>query len=410
MVTWKNLVIVLVSLSLLRGAVILLAQVSPRKYDAATVEKYFTGAYLEKAAVYKERRLQVQRYATPVGIVTDLLFIFAGPLPWLNRRLAATRLPRLFQGVMLIAALLLFSALVRLPFSYKFGYLLEKEFGFSNQSGAGFLSDYAKETALELVFAAIATGIFLWCYGKFRRGWIWFTGSAFTLLMVFTTYIMPVVVEPMFFDYKPLPQDSLRRRIEKLATAANLPLDNILEMKASEKTNRTNAYVSGLWRTHNVVLFDTLRKKLSEDEIISIVGHEFGHSALGHVWKGLLLAIAAIWIAVLAAAWLIRRLAQIYPAEIHGRHIAVLIPVLLLIFNLGLFGVYPVLSALSRRQEAQADFYSLQATRNPAAAIRMEIKLTEDNLSDPNPRILPYIWYASHPDPIARIRQAEEFR
>ncbi len=408
--TWKKLAWLLITLALLRGAFSLCSQFSPRLYSESAVKEYFSAEYIEKAEVYKERRLQAQRFTVPGQILIDLLFIFGGPLLWLYRRLARTRWSAVTQGAAIIAAMVLFENLLRLPIYFFFGHRLEKEFGFSNQTAAGFVADYTKGLLLGLVIAVALTALFVWLYGKFRRSWVWLTGISFTIFTIFATFIIPLLIEPMFFDYKDLPAGALRTRIERLALSQNMRLENILVMKASAKTNRTNAYVSGLWGTHRVVLFDNLMKKFSEDEILAIVGHEMGHSHFNHIWKNLFFSVAMIWLAIPAAGMLIRWLTKIFPDPVQEGHVGVLLPLVLMVFSLANFAIEPAVASVSRRAEADADLFGLNVTLDPDAAIRMETKLTQDNLSDPNPRVLPYLWRASHPDPISRIRMAEEFR
>ena len=59
-------------------------------------------------------------------------------------------------------------------------------------------------------------------------------------------------------------------------------------MRASEKTNAINAYVTGIGASKRVVIWDTTIKKTTSDEALFIVGHELGHYVLGHVVTGFL--------------------------------------------------------------------------------------------------------------------------
>ncbi|MBS0616942.1 MAG: M48 family metallopeptidase [Spirochaetes bacterium] len=407
---WKKLTLLLICFACSKGALQLAMPLTPRLYEKQVVDRYFDDGYLAKAAHYKEARNAASRVTIPADIVVTLLFLFAGPLRLLARRLNASKIKPVVQAILIVCAMLLFESILMLPFTYKFHYLLEREFGFSNETSAMFLADYFKGIAIGLGFAVILAAIFTALYRRFTRGWIYFVGMAFSVFTIFTVYVMPIVIEPLFFDYKPLPAGTLRTKIEELAKTENIRLDNIYEMRASEKTNRTNAYVTGLWGTHRVVLFDTLLKKFNDDEIISVVGHEFGHSVLNHVAIGLALDIASIWIILFVARFLIIWLVRIYPDPLAERNIGALIPIFLLGISLASFFINPIAAYASRHFEAAADYYALEKTHNRGAAVSTEVKLAKDNLSDPNPHKLSYFWYAGHPDTISRIRMAENFK
>jgi STE24 endopeptidase len=66
-------------------------------------------------------------------------------------------------------------------------------------------------------------------------------------------------------------------------------------------------------------------------------------------------------------------------------------------------------NALSRRVEASADSYALRITRDPAAFIAVERKLTTGNLIDPDPPRWLVDLFGTHPPTIERIGYALEF-
>jgi len=56
-------------------------------------------------------------------------------------------------------------------------------------------------------------------------------------------------------------------------------------MKASQKSNGLNAYVTGIGATKRYVMWDTATDRLPDDEILFIFGHESGHYVLNHIQK-----------------------------------------------------------------------------------------------------------------------------
>ena len=56
-------------------------------------------------------------------------------------------------------------------------------------------------------------------------------------------------------------------------------------MKASEKTNGLNAYVSGIGATKRIVVWDTTAGRVPDDVVMFVFGHESGHYVLNHIPK-----------------------------------------------------------------------------------------------------------------------------
>jgi STE24 endopeptidase len=327
---------------------------------------------------------------------------------WLMRRGFVVDRHPVLQAGLIMGAFVLFNTIVLLPFSYRWWYLLEREFGFSRQTPLSYLGDVGKELMLEVVLTAGVGMIFVAIYRALPRGWPLLAAGTLSALAVFFTLIFPWVVEPLFYKFREVPPGSLRTRIETLARDHGVGVKHLYIMEASEKTSRTNAYVSGLFDSHRVVLYDTLLEKNTEPEAISVVAHELGHSALNHVAIGLLLSIAAIVIGVFASAWAIPRAEALLGLDPALRNPAAALLVLLVVGGQLTFFGSPIDSAISRHMESAADRFSLEATGDPQAAVSMEKKLAEDNLANPNPTRLGHVLFASHPDPISRIRMAED--
>ena len=91
-------------------------------------------------------------------------------------------------------------------------------------------------------------------------------------------------------------------------TGTNIPPDRMYLMKASEKTNGLNAYVSGIGATKRIVVWDTTAGRIPDDEVLFIFGHESGHYVLNHIPKGFACTVVALFFvywgcAAFAAGW-----------------------------------------------------------------------------------------------------------
>jgi STE24 endopeptidase len=237
-----------------------------------------------------------------------------------------------------------------------------------------------------------------------RHWWAPAAGAAVAVSAVFL-YAGPVVLDPIFNKFKPLPPGQARDDVLALAHRAGVKVGQVYEVDASRRTSAANAYVTGLGRTKRVVLYDTLLRRFKRDETRLVVAHELGHVHYRDVPRGLLyLAIVAPF-ALFAGQRLTERLA---PRGSEPGTPAVLPAVVLsLALVSGVIGV--ISNQLSRRVEARADSYSLELTDAPEPFISSERRLAVQNLADPDPPRWLVVLLATHPPTIDRIGTAVAF-
>ena len=141
-----------------------------------------------------------------------------------------------------------------------------------------------------------------------------------------------------------------------------IPADRMFLMKASEKTNTINAYVTGIGASKRVVIWDTTLGKTTTDEALFIVGHELGHYVLGHVFTALVVFAAglllALYVMFRGLHWALQRWSGEW--KIYGAEDWASLAVILLILQMLTFVSAPVVNGLSRIQEHAADVYGLE--------------------------------------------------
>jgi STE24 endopeptidase len=273
--------------------------------------------------------------------------------------------------------------------------------GLSTQSWGLWLSDVAKSAGIGAVFAAIGGAVAIALVRRFRRHWWAPAAVAVVLFAVVTTYLFPVVIEPIFSKFEPLPAGALRSEVLDIAKRAGVDVGQVYRIDASRRTTGANAYVNGLGHTKRVVLYDNLIRDFPEDQVRSVVAHELGHVKNRDVPRGLL------WLAIVApaGAFLVQALAERMgrgarpgPASLPAIALAVAVVSLLL-------GCAS--NVLSRRVEASADAFALQTTRDPAAFIALERKLAVTNVSEPDPPGWSQLLFGTHPTAVERIGAGE---
>lgn len=371
--------------------------------DPATVDltAYFSQAQLERAEDFRG----IQRLIGIGGLAVSAatLAVLALRPPAAARRLLdrADRRP-LRGGALVGAGISLTLTVTGLPLSL-WAHERAVDFGLSTQSIGPWLADVGKSAAIGATIAAAGGAIGLALIRRFGRRW-WIPGAgvvmAFAVLLL---YLSPVLIDPLFNRFEPLPRGQLRSDVLRLAERAEVDVGEVFRIDASRRTTAINAYVGGLGHTKRVVLYDNLIDDFPADQVRSVVAHELGHVANSDLQRGLL------WVAVVAlpGMLLVARLAESI-AGARGRPAA--LPALALSLGLVSFAMTSAGNALSRPVEARADAYALEMTGDPDAFIALERSLTVRNLGDPDPPALLHTLFGTHPTTRERIGFGEALR
>ncbi len=114
--------------------------------------------------------------------------------------------------------------------------------------------------------------------------------------IVIQTLLWPILVAPLFNRFEPVQDPEVIGMIRQLADRAGIPVEEVLVMDASRRTNKANAYFAGIGKTKRIVLYDTLLDNYSSAEVEAVVAHEMAHWKLGHIRTGILLGILATFV------------------------------------------------------------------------------------------------------------------
>ncbi len=284
-----------------------------------------------------------------------------------------------------------------------------RRYGLSTQTWGGWLLDVCRQvlvasalTALVLLAALLLVRI------APRTWWAWAAGTT-AALVVAGSFAYPVLIEPVFNDFRPLPAGSQRTALLALADRDGVPVQDVLVADASRRTTSLNAYVSGFGSTRRIVVYDTLLRTATPREVELVVAHELGHADEDDVLVGTLLGAggAAAGVCVLALLVSSARVRRRCGADSVGD--PRLIPLLLFVSAAGMLLLLPVTNAVSRQVEARADLHSLELTEDPQTFIATEQRLARTNLGDLRPDPVLHAIFASHPSVVRRIAMAREW-
>jgi len=287
------------------------------------------------------------------------------------------------------------------PLNFYGSFILEHKFCLSNQKIQDWFKDQIKAEIISYIIAIILIGAFYYILKHYIHTW-WLVVSLFWIFfsLIFAK-VMPIVIIPLFFKYKPLSDTALRVRIINLAGRMRIKILDVFEIDFSKKTTKANAAFVGVGKTKRVILADTLKSKYSDDEIEVILAHEFAHYKLKHLLKLILLNSTAIIITL----FIVFKTSD-YTLDLFGlsalSDIAALPLVLIYFLILGII-MQPFENYLSRRLERNADIEALKITGLKEAFISMMEKLASQNLADRNPSPFIKFFFFDHPPVDERI-------
>lgn len=322
------------------------------------------------------------------------------------------RIPIRFFEVWLYFALFIIAYyILSFPFDFYRGFLVEGEYGFINQTFGEWFKEDILSTLITIVFGIIPVWFVYWLINKRKNWWLYF-GIGAIPFMIISIVVAPVFISPMFNDFTPLKDQDLKQEILTLADKAGIEGSDVFQVDASKQTSKINAYVTGLFGSKRIVLYDTMIKNFTTEEIRFVMGHEMGHYVMNHIWIGLFLSsifiIFSLWLTDKTIHPAIRKLKGKSGVDSLSNYSS--LPLLMIYLTVIMFVFQPLTNGVSRFQEHRSDEFGMQISgvsgEDAASAFK---KLSQYNLSDPDPHPLVEFWFYSHPALKKRIEYVRSY-
>src|SRR5918995_1564648 len=265
--SWR-LPVALVTAVVVAEAAVLMMRPRDRGPEPVPVEPraYFSQAQIEKAEDFRGGQRWIFLAQTAIGLGVLVLFVRRPP-----ERLAGLRRP-VVAGAAVAAAISVAAGVAALPLS-AVARERAKDVGLVTQDWLGYAGDVAKSQAIAAVFAGLGGAVLVFGMRRLGRRW-WLPGAAVVVAFgAITTYAGPVVLDPLFNDFKRLPAAELRSDVLELARKAGVDVGEVYEVDASRRTTAANAYVTGFGQTKRVVLYDNLIEDFKPAETRLVVAH-----------------------------------------------------------------------------------------------------------------------------------------
>jgi STE24 endopeptidase len=373
------------------------SEILPEKLRGICDEKEY-----RKTQLYEKDNLKLSFWSSSFNLAIIIVMIVAGGFALLDR------FSRSFSNNNVVIALIFFgivgvaSEIINLPFSWYDTFIIERKYEFNTMTIRTFITDHLKSWFIALLIGIPVLGLITWIYYKTGKGFWLYAWGLITAFSVFINFFYSEWIVPLFNKQTPLIESPLRTKIEAFAEKCGFRLKNIYVIDGSKRSTKANAYFS----KKRIVLYDTLIKEMSDEEIVAVLGHEIGHYKKKHVVRRLISSVLLTGLMLFLFSLVVDSpmLSRAMGSETPSFHLGLIVfgilysPLSLLI---GLVSNY-----ISRKNEFEADRF-VYDNYKPAELARALKKLAVKNLSNMIPHPAYVFFHYSHPPLLARLARLE---
>jgi len=366
-------------------------------YDA---EKY------KKSQDYQRVSQRFSFVTSSLSFIAMMLMLIMGGFAFVDEYVRQFTLNPILMALMFFGIIGFASDLLSTPFSIYDTFVIEQKFGFNNTTVKTFILDKLKAWLLAIVLGGGLLALFILIYSKTGNNFWWIAWIVFSMISIFFSMFYSDIIVPLFNKQTALEDGELRSAIEVFSDKAGFKLKNIFVIDGSKRSNKANAYFTGLGSKKRIVLYDTLIKDHTIEELVAVLAHEVGHYKKKHTLKGIIISLLETGMMLYILSWF---LSNPVLSEALGTpqsfHIGIIVFGILyspLSLILGL-----AMNVLSRKHEYEADKY---AAENYAAEPLMQAlkKLSVNNLSNLRPHPAYVFFHYSHPTLLQRLKALKQ--
>lgn len=360
----------------------------------------------KKSQLYNKDNDKLGFWSSLFNLAVILVMIVAGGFSLVDDAARTLSMNLVIISLIFFGIIGFASDLINIPFSWYDTFVIEKKYGFNTMKIRTFITDHLKSWFLAVLVGVPVLGLITWFYYKSGSLFWLYAWGLITLFTVFMNYFYSELIVPIFNKQIPLEEGTLRQKIEEFAGKAGFLLKNIYVIDGSKRSTKSNAYFSGFGAKKRIVLYDTLMKELSEEEIVAVLGHEIGHYKKHHVLLMMLSSFIITGLMLFLFSLVVNnpRLSEALGADVPSFHLGLIVFGILyspLSLIIGLIS-----NIVSRRNEFSADRF-VKENYDPAFLASALKKLSVRNLSNMLPHPTYVFFHYSHPPLLQRLEKLE---
>jgi STE24 endopeptidase len=359
-----------------------------------------------KTQLYEKDNKGLSFWSSSFNLLVILVMIIAGGFALVDNTARSLSRNDIVISLIFFGIIGFASDLINLPFSWYDTFVIEKRYGFNTMTIRTFITDHIKSWFIAVLVGVPVLGLITWLYYTIGKEFWLYAWALITVFTVIINLFYSSLIVPLFNKQTPLEAGPLREKIEAFATKTGFRLKNIYVINGSKRSTKANAYFSGFGPKKRIVLFDTLMKEFSDEEIVAVLAHEVGHYRKKHVLRGLLLSFIITGFMLFLFSVIVDSpmLSEAMGAETPSFHLGLIV-----------FGIlYSPLSLIiglatnyfSRKNEFEADRFVSENYDRKALGDALK-KLSVKNLSNMMPHQAYVFFHYSHPPLLARLAKLE---
>ncbi len=381
------------------------------KSQSPEIPKEAKGIYNEdeyrKSYAYNTEKDKFSNISSLFSLSLTVAAFAFGWLGWLDNQLREVISNEIWLSLAFFGIIMLASDLFSSPFALYNTFKIEAKYGFNKMTIGMFFGDKLKGY---LIGAVIGGGLLAALISLIEyfgdNWWLYFWGVISILILLINMFYTSWVV-PLFNKLTPLADGELKTAIEEYCKSVNFPLTNLFVIDGSKRSTKANAYFSGMGKKKKVVLFDTLIKNHTIEELVAVLAHEIGHYKKNHIKQTFAISIIQMGFTLFLLSLLVGNslLSEALGANQPGIHLE------LIVFTILFTPLSKITSLLmnifSRKNEFEADEYAAVTYEGKYLQDALK-KLSSNNLSNLTPHPAYVFFHFSHPPVLTRLQAIEK--
>ena len=346
-----------------------------------SVAEYYNKEKYHKSQEYHKTLTQFSFLTSSFSFILSFLVLSLGLFGVLDELLRAYFNNEIYLSLAYFGILFIVSDLINIPFQIYSTFVIEEKFGFNKTTPKTFILDKLKSYILTAIVGGIIIGILLFLILYFKEPfWLYFWIISAALILFVNMFYTSLIL-PLFNKLTVLEDGELKEAIQNYSQKIGFPLDNIFVIDGSKRSNKANAFFSGIGKKKKIVLYDTLINNHTAEELVAVLAHEVGHFKKKHVITSFFSSILQVGLMLFIMSRLIfsEEMSLALGADQLGIHLNMLAFGILYSPISKVLGILS--NILSRKNEFEADEYA-KTTYDGQALQKALKKLSVDNLSN----------------------------
>ncbi len=383
-----------------------------RKANRDEIPEVMKGYYDEekyaKSQEYQRVNGRFSLLSSVLSFALSVGMLYFGGFGWLDGLVATWVDSSMVQSLVFFGVLFIASDILGIPFALYGTFVIEEQFGFNKTTPKTFVLDKLKGYVLTILIGGGVLWTLLYLINTIGSDFWWYFWVVIAGFILFTNMFYTSLILPLFNKLTPLEDGDLKEAIQSYSQKIKFPLDNIYVIDGSKRSNKANAFFSGIGKKKKIVLYDTLINNHSIEELVAVLAHEVGHFKKKHIMYSFGLSILQVGVMLFIMSLMVFN--KELSLALGGTDIAIHL-------NLIAFGILysPIsqvtgilMNILSRKNEFEADAYARDTYDSEQLQVALK-KLSVDNLSNLYPHPAHVFMHYSHPPLLKRLEALSKF-